>query len=225
MIRVLLVNEFQLISNVITVALEDEPDIAVTGQATSVDEALAQVVNADVDVVLVSTKLPDDGALKLTRSLTKSDPGMKVLVLGLTEEKEQILPYIESGAAGYILKDDSVEHMVEYVRSAYSDKAIVSPKMAAVLMSRVVELARLLSEIHPSNYEPVGLTPREIEVLTLIEKGLTNQEIAEQLYIEVGTVKNHVHSILQKLEVGNRLDAAAYLGLIQESQKHDELAV
>ncbi len=223
MIRVLLINEFQLISNVIAVALEDEPGIAVTGQATSVDDALAQVVNSDVDIVLVSTKLPGDGALKLTRSLTKSDPSIKVLVLGLTEEKEEILPYIEAGAAGYILKDDSVEHLVEYVRTAYADKAIVSPKIAAVLMSRVVELARLLSEIRPSAYEPVGLTPREIEVLTLVEKGLTNQDIAEQLYIEVGTVKNHVHSILQKLEVGNRLDAAAYLGLIQEGQKHDEM--
>ncbi len=225
MIRVLLVNEFQLISNVIAVALEDEPDIAVIGQAVSVDDALAQVVNQDVDVVLVSTKLPEDGALTFTRKLTRSDRGIKVLVLGLTEEKEQILPYIEAGAAGYILKNDSVEHMVEYVRTAYADKAIVSPKIAAVLMSRVVELARLLSEIRPSPYEPVGLTPREIEVLTLIEKGLTNQEIAEQLYIEVGTVKNHVHSILQKLEVGNRLDAASYLGVIQDSQKHDQLPV
>jgi len=172
---------------------------------------------------LVSTKLPDDGALKLTRNLTRSDSGLKVLVLGLTEEKEQILPYIEAGAAGYILKNDSVEQMVEYIHNAYADKAIVSPKIAAVLMSRVVELSRLLSEIRPSVYEPAGLTPREIEVLTLIEKGLTNQEIAEQLYIEVGTVKNHVHSILQKLEVGSRLDAVAYLGVIQGNLRHDEM--
>lgn len=225
MIRVLLVNEFQLISNVIAVALEDEPDIIVAGQAASIDDALAQVIGREVDVVLVSTKLPGDDALKLTRSLTKSDPEIKVLVLGLTEAKEQILPYIEAGASGYVLKDDSVEHLIECVRSAYADKAIVSPQMAAALMSRVIELARLLSEIKPPAYEPAGLTPREIEVLTLIEKGLTNQEIAEHLVIEVGTVKNHVHSILEKLEVGNRVDAAAYLSLIQEGPQHKEVSV
>jgi DNA-binding NarL/FixJ family response regulator len=219
MVRILLVNEIQLISNVIAVALEDEPDIVVAGQATTVDEALAQIIGGDIDIVLVSTKLPDQGALKLTRSLTRSDPTIKILVLGLNEVKEQILPYIEAGAVGYVLKDDSFEHMIQCIHVAQANNAIVSPRMAAVLMSRVVELARLLSEIKPTAYESNGLTPREIEVLKLVEQGLSNQEIAEQLFIEVGTVKNHVHSILEKLEVGNRMDAAAYLGLIQQQQE------
>jgi DNA-binding NarL/FixJ family response regulator len=219
MIRILLVNEIQLISNVITVALEDEPDMKVVGQATSVDEALAFIINHDVDVAVVSTRLPDQGALQFTRSLSKSNSSIKVLVLGLNEVKEQVLPFIEAGAVGYMLKDDSVEHMIDCIRNAQENQAIVSPKMAAVLMSRVVELARLLAEIKPAVYESNGLTPREMEVLSLIEKGLSNQEIADRLFIEVGTVKNHVHSILEKLEVGNRNDAAAYLSLIQENHE------
>jgi DNA-binding NarL/FixJ family response regulator len=223
MIRILLVNEIQLISNVIAVALEDEPDIQVVGQATSVDEALAFIINNDIDVALVSTRLPDQGALQFTRSLSKSNSPVKVLVLGLNEVKEQILPFIEAGAVGYLLKDDSVEHMIECIRNAQENRAIVSPKMAAVLMSRVVELARLLAEIKPTVYETNGLTPRELEVLSLIEKGLSNQEIADRLFIEVGTVKNHVHSILEKLEVGNRNDAAAYLSLIQENQERQTI--
>jgi DNA-binding NarL/FixJ family response regulator len=223
MIRILLVNEIQLISNVIAVALEDEPDIKVVGQATSVDDALAFLINNDVDVALVSTRLPDSGALQFTRSLSKSSSSTKVLILGLNEVKEQILPFIEAGAVGYLLKDDSVEHMVECIRNAQENQAIVSPKMAAVLMSRVVELARLLSEIKPAVYESNGLTPREMEVLSLIEKGFSNQEIADRLFIEVGTVKNHVHSILEKLEVGNRNDAAAYLSLIQENQERQSI--
>jgi DNA-binding NarL/FixJ family response regulator len=173
---------------------------------------------------LVSTRLPDQGALQFTRSLSKSNSPIKVLVLGLNEVKEQILPFIEAGAVGYLLKDDSVEHMIECIRNAQENQAIVSPKMAAVLMSRVVELARLLSEIKPTGYESNGLTPREMEVLALIEKGCSNQEIADRLFIEVGTVKNHVHSILEKLEVGNRYDAAAYLSLIQENQERQTLA-
>jgi two-component system, NarL family, response regulator LiaR len=223
MIRILLVNEIQLISNVIAVALEDEPDIKVVGQATSVDDALAFIINNDVDVSLVSTRLPDMGALQFTRSLSKSNSSVKVLILGLNEVKEQILPFIEAGAVGYLLKDDSVEHMVECIRNAQENQAIVSPKMAAVLMSRVVELARLLSEIKPTVYESNGLTPREMEVLSLIEKGFSNQEIADRLFIEVGTVKNHVHSILEKLEVGNRNDAAAYLSVIQENQERQTM--
>jgi two-component system, NarL family, response regulator LiaR len=224
MIRILLVNEIQLISNVIAVALEDEPDIKVVGQATSVDDALAFIINNDVDVALVSTRLPDLGALQFTRSLSKSNSSIKVLILGLNEVKEQILPFIEAGAVGYLLKDDSVENMIECIRNAQENQAIVSPKMAAVLMSRVVELARLLSEIKPNGYESNGLTPREMEVLALIEKGCSNQEIADRLFIEVGTVKNHVHSILEKLEVGNRNDAAAYLSLIQENQERQTMA-
>jgi DNA-binding NarL/FixJ family response regulator len=224
MIRILLVNEIQLISNVIAVALEDETDLHVIGQATSVDEALAFIINNDVDVALVSTRLPDQGALQFTRSLSKSNSQIKVIVLGLNEVKEQILPFVEAGAVGYLLKDDSVQHMIECIRNAQENQAIVSPKMAAVLMSRVVELARLLAEIKPAVYETNGLTPREMEVLSLIEKGMSNQEIADRLFIEVGTVKNHVHSILEKLEVGSRNDAAAYLSLIQENQERQTIA-
>jgi two-component system, NarL family, response regulator LiaR len=223
MIRILLVNEIQLISNVIAVALEDETDMHVIGQATSVDEALAFIINNDVDVALVSTRLPDQGALQFTRSLSKSNSQIKVIVLGLNEVKEQILPFVEAGAVGYLLKDDSVQHMIECIRNAQANQAIVSPKMAAVLMSRVVELARLLAEIKPAVYETNGLTPREMEVLSLIEKGMSNQEIADRLFIEVGTVKNHVHSILEKLEVGSRNDAAAYLSLIQENQERQTI--
>jgi DNA-binding NarL/FixJ family response regulator len=113
--------------------------------------------------------------------------------------------------------------MIECIRNAQENQAIVSPKMAAVLMSRVVELARLLAEIKPAVYETNGLTPREMEVLSLIEKGMSNQEIADRLFIEVGTVKNHVHSILEKLEVGSRNDAAAYLSLIQENQERQTI--
>jgi DNA-binding NarL/FixJ family response regulator len=210
MIRLLLVNEVQIISNVIMAALADAPEITVAGSAATVDEALAEIVKNDIDIVLISTRLPENGTLKLTHRLVKSDPEIKVLVLGLNEIKEQVLPYIEAGAAGYILKDDSVDQMIACIRSAYEDQAIISPHMAAVLMSRVVELARLLSELHPGGYTPVDLTARELEVLALLEHGLNNQEIADRLVIEVGTVKNHVHNILEKLEVNNRADAALY---------------
>jgi RNA polymerase sigma factor (sigma-70 family) len=214
-IRVLLVNEMRLVSNVIASVLEDEPDIEVVGRAASVDEALALATESDV--VLVSTRLPDDGALKLTSAIAEADPSVKVLVLGLGESKGRVLRYVEAGADGYVLKNDSVDDLLEHIRAAQKGKALVSPKIAAVLMTRVTELAQLFAEIESGINEAIDLTPREREILELIGQGLTNQEIADCLVIEVGTVKNHVHSILQKLDVSSREDAASYLALIKEN--------
>jgi DNA-binding NarL/FixJ family response regulator len=215
MIRVLLVNEIRLMSNVIRSVLEEEPDIEVVGGVTSLDEALALASKSDV--VLVSTRLPGDGALKLTTAIAEAHPSVKVLVLGLTETKGQVLQYVEAGATGYVLKDDSVDDLLSHVRAAQSGEALVSPDIAAALMSRVGELAQLFADVESGLNEAADLTPREREILELIGQGLTNQEIADRLVIEVGTVKNHVHSILQKLDVGNRRDAAAHLALIEES--------
>lgn len=215
MIRVLLVNEMRLVSNVIASVLEDESDIEVVGRAAPVDEALA--LAKESDVVLVSTRLPDNGALKLTSAIAEADPSVKVLVLGLGESKERVLRYVEAGADGYVLKNDSVDDLLRHIRAAQRGKALVSPKIAAALMSRVTELAQLFAEIESGISESADLTPREREILELIGQGLTNQEIADRLVIEVGTVKNHVHSILQKLDVSSRQDAASYLALIREN--------
>ena len=213
MIRVLLVNEIRLMCNVIASVLEDEPDIEVVGCATSVDQALDRAPESDV--VLVSTRLPGNGALKLITAIAEVDPSVKVLALGLTESKERVLRYVEAGADGYVLKDDSVDELLTRIRAAYRDKALVSPQIAAALMSRVTEWAQLFADIEAGINESAGLTPRELEILELIGQGLTNQEIADRLFIEVGTVKNHVHSILQKLDVSSRQDATAYLAVVK----------
>jgi DNA-binding NarL/FixJ family response regulator len=213
MIRVLLVNEIPLMCNVIASVLEDEPDIEVAGRATSVDEALDQA--PECDIVLVSTQLPDDGALKLIQALVETEPSVKMLALGLSETKEQVLSYVEAGADGYVLKDNSVDALLEHIRTVHRGKALVSPEIAGALMSRVSEWAQLFEDIEAGVAETADLTPREREILELIGQGLTNQEIADCLVIQVGTVKNHVHNILQKLDVSSRQDAAAYLAVIK----------
>ena len=215
-IKLLLVNETRLIGNVITVALEDEPDITVVASVTSMDEALQVIQEKEVDIALVSTRLPDQGALKLTRAIVELAPSTKVLALGLTEEKERVLRYVEAGATGYILKDDSLEDLIETVRDAREGKVFLSPHIAAAMMERLSNLAHMFSDIENNVSDTTGLTSREIEVLELISKDLTNQQIAEHLVIEVGTVKNHVHSILEKLNVSSRKEAATYLAFIRK---------
>jgi DNA-binding NarL/FixJ family response regulator len=215
-IKLLLVNETRLIGNVIMVALEDESDINVVASVTSMDEALQVIQQKEVDIALVSTRLPDQGALKLTRAIVELAPSTKVLALGLTEEKERVLRYVEAGATGYILKDDSLEDLIETVRDARDGKVFLSPEIAAAMIERLSDLAHMFSDIENSVSDTTGLTSREIEVLELIGRGLTNQQIAEHLVIEVGTVKNHVHSILEKLNVSSRKEAATYLAFIRK---------
>lgn len=216
MIHVLLVNEIRLMCNVLVAALENEPEITVVGCATSIAEALETIHRENVDVVLVSTRLPDHGALKLTETITALQPSVNVVVFGITEKKERVLQYVEAGAIGYVLKDDSVQDMVASIQAAQQGKALVSPQIAGALMERVSELAQMFASLETGMIETAGLTSRELEVLKLLGQNLTNQEIAERLVIEVGTVKNHVHNILNKLNVNTRSQAAAYLALIRQ---------
>ena len=216
LINLLLVNETLLMGNVIAAALEGEPDINIVGCVISIDEALDIVREKEVDVALVSTRLPDLGALKLTNAITELKPSTKVLALGLTEEKQNVLRYVEAGATGYVLKDDSLEDLIETVRAAQDRKVFVSPQIAAAIMERLSGLARLFSDVENNITNATDLTARELEVLKLISEGRTNQQIAESLVIEVGTVKNHVHNILDKLNVSSRREAAAYLALIKK---------
>lgn len=213
MIRVLIVHDFPLICNLVSAALQDAPDIEVVGCAASIQEALELVRRADVDVALVGIRLPEQGALKVTTALAQADPQVKVLVFGLSDQTEQILPFIEAGAAGYIKKNESVAELVTTIRLAQERKALVSPEIAAALMQRLAEWA----QFHPvSGFEALDLadlTPREREILELLGQNLNNQEIAERLSIEIGTVKLHVHSILHKLGVNSRQRAAAFLAV------------
>ena len=216
LINLLLVNETLLMGNVIAAALEGEPDINIVGCVTSMEDALNIVREKEVDVALVSTRLPNLGALKLTNAITELKPSTKVLALGLTEEKQHVLRYVEAGATGYVLKDDSLEDLIETVRAAQDGKVFVSPQIAAAIMERLSGLARIFSDVENNITNATDLTTRELEVLKLIREGQTNQQIAEQLVIEIGTVKNHVHNILDKLHVSSRREAAAYLALIKK---------
>ena len=207
MIRVLLVNESGLVSDILAKVLNDEAGFEMMARASSSDKALRLAGKADV--ILVGTQLVDEAALELTRRLADRVDEAKVVVMGLKETEHEILPFVEAGADGYVLGDDSVDHLLQRLRAAHGGQALVSPGIAAAIIARVRELARLFSRIDGAGRKAGELTPREREVLDLVAKGLTNQEIAERLMITEGTVKNHVHNILGKLDVRSRQDAAA----------------
>ena len=216
-IKVLLVIEVRLIANLFASVLEDEPGLEVAGFVSTADDALEVLQSQSVDVALVSAELPNQDALKLTRTTTECSPSTKVLIVGLSEENQHdTLRYIEAGAAGYILKDSSLKDLIEVIRLAQRGEARVSTRMAGAMMERLFRLARIFSAVENKIDGDVRLTSRELEVLQFISEGLTNQEIAARLVVEVGTVKNHVHRILEKLNVSSRQEAASYLAFIKK---------
>ncbi len=215
-IKVLLVIEVPLIGNIFASVLDDEPDINVVGYVTTPQGALEFIQAQEVHVVLVSVGLPEQGALVLTEKIVDCASSTKVLMLGLAEEDNNALRYIEMGAAGYILRDSSLKEFIEMIRLAQREEAQVSTKMTWAMMERLSNLARMFSAVESKIDGDVRLTSRELEVLQFIGEGLTNQEIAARLVVEVGTVKNHVHSILEKLNVSNRDEAASYLAFIKK---------
>ena len=215
--NVLLVFEVRLIADIFASVLEDEPDMEVTGFVSTREEALAFLRTKSVDIALISAGLPHQDALELTRSMTECAPATKVLIVGLSDDNQQdTLRYIEAGAAGYILNDSSLKDLIEMIRLAEKGEARVSTRMAGAMMERLFRLASVFSAVENRMDGDVRLTSRELEVLQFISEGLTNQEIAARLVVEVGTVKNHVHRILEKLNVSSRQEAAAYLAFLKK---------
>lgn len=220
MIRVFVIHRTELICNIIVSVLSDEKDIYVVGKANELNEdTIERIRISQCNMVLVAANLPNNGALTLTERLAEEELPVNVLVIGVPESKSIILQYVFAGASGYVLEDVPVDQLLENIRAVHEEKAIVSPEIAGALMSNVAKLAKISvqNEINPSAVEE--LTPRERDVLNLIGEGLTNQEIGDRLYIEVGTVKNHVHNILKKLEVSSRDEAASYLPYLEEDEE------
>lgn len=197
----------------LTSILEDEQDLEIAGQFQDLKEALDYA--GEYQVALISVSLPDDGARTFLDHIHSRDQDVHVIMIGMTESKAQILEYIEGGADGYVLQEHDVDDLINRIRITMEGKGVVSRKIARAMMDRLAKLSGLFSEVEEAIGQPTDLTPREEEVLELIGEGLTNQEIAEELHIQLGTVKNHVHSILVKLDVEDREQAAAFLALLE----------
>lgn len=225
MIRVSILHETNLVCNAMATVLGNESDIHVVGMASTYDEAIALVHSTPCDVLLVNAHRPSQEVLHFLHRVAHEAKQTKVLVMGVIEAEEFILQCFQAGASGYALRTDSIEEMVKKVRAVYAGKSLLSPQIACALVSRVAELSQCVSMECMAEGDDLqllcsDLTPREREVLCYLERGASNQEIAEALTIEVGTVKNHVHSILKKLNVDNRKRAAVLARQFMDISDH-----
>lgn len=215
MIRVLVVHEHRLVGDLIATALQDRAGIIISGYAATVEAALDFLDTCHCDVVLASVTLPDNAALRLARIVSSKNYAVKVLVTDMINSKAAILHCIEEGAAGYVYENESLTNLAEKIRALAKDEFPIPPPIAAGLIARINELKRIsdadsIHQLTNRRSQCEELTAREREVLHLMALGSSNQEIAEALVIEVGTVKNHVHNIFRKLDIQSREHATFF---------------
>jgi DNA-binding NarL/FixJ family response regulator len=223
MIRVLLVDDQTLIRQGIHLLLEIEPDIQVVGQAANGEEALKQAAALHPDVILMDVRMPVMDGVAATHELGVRFPEIKVIILTTFEDDETVFEGLKAGARGYLLKDISSEEMAEAVRKVAAGEALIQSRLTSKVLTEFSRLASATDRLTPAKVGSsngalsVPLTERELDVLQALARGLSNREIAGQLVITEGTVKNHVSSLIDKMGVRDRTQAVLKgqeLGLI-----------
>ena len=183
-------------------ALLQQSGIDVVASVANGEAALAVVERTAPDVVVMDLNMPGMSGLEATRRLTERSPASRVLVLSVSAQEEDVTEAVVAGASGYVVKDGPIEEVVAGIRAAAAGHALISPQIATGLLQRIRASARR------APVAAVHLSSREHEVLRLLAEGKANSEIAQTLVISPSTVHNHISSILMKLQVGNRVQAA-----------------
>lgn len=220
-IRVLLADDQLLFRKGVRSLLEEEPSIEVVGEASNGLEAVEQTLAKQPDVVLMDINMPVCGGVEATRQIKAKRPATKVVALTVSDEDDDLFEAIKAGAEGYLLKDLRPEELFQMLRGVMRGETPISPAVAGKLLSEF----RRRPWRQPSQTAGWDLTARELEVLQLVADGLSNAEIAARLFVVEGTVKNHLHNILEKLHLENRVQAAAYAireGLVQPPRRQGE---
>ncbi|WP_020663431.1 response regulator [Amycolatopsis benzoatilytica] len=201
-IQVLLVDDHELVRRGLRDLLSDETDLEVVAEAGSVEEALAVAMHVEPDVAVVDVRLGDGDGITLCRELRSKPNPPACLMLTAFDDEEAMVGAIMAGASGYLLKQVRGQDVVNAVREVAAGHSLLDP----------VSTARVLDKLrHPPTDELSTLTDRERDVLELIGQGLSNREIAERLFLAEKTVKNYVTSVLAKLGMQRRTQAAAWI--------------
>jgi NarL family two-component system response regulator LiaR len=218
-IRVLIVDDHPIVREGLRTFLELQRDapwlpIDVVGEATNGVEAVESVRRLQPDIVLLDLVMPEMDGVEATSRIVESSPQTQVIILTSFGEQDMVIPAVRAGAQGYLLKDIAPDDLVQALRHAYRGQVQLHPDVAKELMTAISE-GKASSATPPQVLGLGELTPRELEVLRLIAEGLSNRTIAEEMVISEKTVKSHVSSILRKLQLEDRTQAAIY------ALKHD----
>lgn len=201
-VRVFLVDDHEVVRRGVADLLGSEPDLEIVGEAGTAREAIARVPAIAPDVVVLDVRLPDGDGVTVCRELRSRMPSVACLMLTSFADDEALYDAILAGAAGYVLKQVRGTELVDAVRTVAGGGSTLDPRAAAQVM------ARLRADAHPADDPLASLTTQERRILALVGRGMTNRQIGEELFLAEKTIKNYVSSILAKLGLERRVQAA-----------------
>ena len=207
MVRLLLVDDQEIIRQGIKSLLESQSDFEVVGEAANGKQAISQVEALHPDMILMDVRMPIMDGIAATKAIIQQFPLVKILILTTFDDDEYISQGMQFGAKGYLLKDTPLEPLANAIRLVYAGHTHLGPGLFEKIITSAPE--KIEKELVPP-HQLEELTPREKEVLCLISNGANNREIAQQLFISERTVKNHVTSILTRLNLRDRTQAAIF---------------
>lgn len=203
-IKILIADDHAVVREGTRRILEQERDMEVVGEAGDGEEAVAMATGLKPDVAIIDISMPKMDGIEATRRIKAVCPSINVLILSAYDDDQFIFSLLEAGAAGYLLKSIRSHELLDAVRAVYSGESVLHPSIARKVLNHFVSTSDKPAE----GKEPSGmLSDREIEVLKLAAKGLSNQDIAEKLYLSIRTVQGHLGHIFNKLQVGSRTEA------------------
>jgi DNA-binding NarL/FixJ family response regulator len=205
-VRVLVVDDQELFRRGLIMLLGGDSDIEVVGEAADGVTATELATTTAPDVVLLDVRMPRRTGVEACRAIKEAVPATKIIMLTVSDEEADLYESVKNGAAGYLLKDSSIEEVAQAIRVVNEGQSLISPSMAVKLIDEFKQMSKPEREQGPA----LRLTDRELEVLRLVAKGLNNREVAKELFISENTVKNHVRNILEKLQLHSRMEAVMY---------------
>ncbi len=207
-IRVMICDDHALFRRGLMMVLESEEGVEVVGEAEDGEESIRKAAELAPDVILMDVRMPRVSGIEATRAIADVVPTARILMLTVSDEEDDLYEAIKAGANGYLLKEISIEEVASAIRAVVSGQSLISPSMASKLLNEFTSLAKKADERQA--VPTPRLTERELEVLKLVAKGMSNRDIAGELYISENTVKNHVRNILEKLHLHSRMEAVVY---------------
>ena len=202
-IRILIVDDHEVVRKGLRALLDEFEDIEIVGEAENGMRAVQLAEDLKPDVILMDLIMAEMDGVEATRQISAKELDVRILVVTTYSGDDHVIPAIKAGAHGYLLKDSGSKQLVQAIRQVHSGEAALDPDIARTLIQEI------RPEV-PDRAAPDPLTPRELEVLTLMAGGLSNREIADRLFIEEVTVRSHISRILDKLHLANRVQATLY---------------
>jgi NarL family two-component system response regulator LiaR len=202
-IKIVIADDHAVVREGTRVLLEREEDMEVVGEASDGKEAIKIIEDLKPDVAILDIAMPKLSGIEVTRQIKSRLPSTAILILSIYDNDEYVFALLEAGAAGYLLKDVHGREIVEAVRAVYSGESVLHPSIARKVIQRAITGSTKSVEGKPE----IEFSEREIEVLKLAAKGLSNQDIAYALSISIRTVQGHINGIFNKLNVGSRTEA------------------